>query len=136
VLVLNNRDLAYVTWEQRVMEGDPRFPDSQDVPDFPYARYAELLGLRGIRVERPEEVSRALDEALEADRPVVIDAVTDPEAPPLPPELRPKQQERLRAALREDESADAARRHLEEGGLLPADRRGDLTPTPDSTTRT
>lgn len=123
VLVLNNRDLAYVTWEQRVMEGDPRFPDSQDVPDFPYARYAELLGLRGIRVERPEEVSRALDEALEADRPVVIDAVTDPEAPPLPPELRPKQQERLRAALREDESADAARRHLEEGGLLPDDRR-------------
>jgi pyruvate dehydrogenase (quinone) len=118
VLVLNNRDLSYVTWEQRVMEGAPRFAGSQDVPDFPYARYAELLGLRGIRVERPDEVSHAWDEALAADRPIVIDAVTDPEAPPLPPELRPAQRDKLRTALRDDAGAPAARRHLDESGLL------------------
>ena len=53
VLVLNNRDLNQVTWEQRAMEGDPKFEGSQDLPDFPYARYAEMLGLRGIRVDRP-----------------------------------------------------------------------------------
>ena len=40
VLVLNNRDLNQVTWEQRAMEGDPKFEGSQDLPDFPYARYA------------------------------------------------------------------------------------------------
>ena len=51
VLVLNNRDLNQVTWEQRAMEGDPKFEGSQDLPDFPYARYAELLGLNGIRVD-------------------------------------------------------------------------------------
>src|SRR3954463_3563765 len=44
VCVLHNRDLAEVTWEQREMEGDPRFPQSQSLPDFPFAAYAELLG--------------------------------------------------------------------------------------------
>jgi len=87
VLVLNNRDLNQVTWEQRAMEGDPRYAVSQDVPDFPYARYAELLGLRGIRVDDPENVGAAWDEALKADRPVVLEAITDPEVPPLPPHI-------------------------------------------------
>jgi len=87
VLVLNNRDLNQVTWEQRAMEGDPRYAVSQDVPDFPYARYAELLGLRGIRVDDPEKVGAAWDEALKADRPVVLEAITDPEVPPLPPHI-------------------------------------------------
>jgi pyruvate dehydrogenase (quinone) len=58
VLVLNNRDLNQVTWEQRVMQGDPKYEASQDIPDFPFARYAELLGLRGIRVETPDEIAR------------------------------------------------------------------------------
>ena len=35
--VFNNQDLNQVTWEQRVMEGDPKFPGSQWLPDFPYA---------------------------------------------------------------------------------------------------
>ena len=56
VLVLNNRDLNQVTWEQRAMSGDPKFEGSQDLPDFPYARYAELLGLKGIRVDTPDQV--------------------------------------------------------------------------------
>jgi pyruvate dehydrogenase (quinone) len=85
VLVLHNRELAEVTWEQREMEGDPRFDDSQALPDFPYAGYADLLGLRGIRVEDPEQVGAAWDEALSADRPVVIEAVVDPDVPLLPP---------------------------------------------------
>jgi len=87
VLVLNNRDLNQVTWEQRAMEGDPKYEASQEVPDFPYARYAELVGLHGIRVDKPDEVGGAWDEALTADRPVVLEAVTDPEVPPLPPHI-------------------------------------------------
>ena len=59
-----------VTWEQRALEGDPKFEASQEIPDFPYARYAELLGLRGIRVDDPSELGAAWDEALSADRPV------------------------------------------------------------------
>ena len=87
VLVLHNDDLNQVTWEQRVMEGDPKFEASQDIPDFPYARYAELIGLRGIRVDNPDRVGAAWDEALAADRPVVLEALTDPEVPPLPPHI-------------------------------------------------
>jgi pyruvate dehydrogenase (quinone) len=99
VLVLNNRDLNQVTWEQRAMSGDPKFEGSQDLPDFPYARYAELIGLKGIRVDSPEQVGSAWDEALAADRPVVYEAVTDPEVPPLPPHITVEQAKALTSAL-------------------------------------
>jgi pyruvate dehydrogenase (quinone) len=98
-LVMNNRDLNYVTWEQRVLEGDPRFDASQDVPDFPYARYAELLGLRGIRVDRADQVADAWQAALSADRPVVLEAVVDADVPTLPPDLMPEHQQKLFKAL-------------------------------------
>jgi pyruvate dehydrogenase (quinone) len=87
VLVLNNRDLNQVTWEMRAMEGDPKYEASQDLPDLAYARYAEMLGLRGIRVERPEQIGPAWDEALRSNRPVVVEAITDPDVPPLPPHI-------------------------------------------------
>ena len=99
VLVLNNRDLNQVTWEQRAMEGDPKFEGSQDLPDFPYARYAELLGLKGIRVDTPDKVAPAWEEALAADRPVVYEALTDPEVPPLPPHITIEQAKALSSAL-------------------------------------
>ncbi len=87
VLVLNNHDLNQVTWEQRVMSGDPKFKGSQQVPDFPYAEYAESLGLRGIHVDKPEDIAAAWDRALSSDRPVLIEAVVDPDVPPLPPHI-------------------------------------------------
>jgi pyruvate dehydrogenase (quinone) len=87
VLVLNNHDLNQVTWEQRALEGDPKYEASQVLPDFPYARYAELLGFKGIRVDSPDDVGPAWDEALAATTPVVYEAVTDPEVPPLPPHI-------------------------------------------------
>jgi pyruvate dehydrogenase (quinone) len=85
VCVFNNRDLAEVSWEQRESETEPRFVDSQEIPDFPYAGYAELLGLTGIRVEAPEQLADAWDRAFAADRPVVIEVLTDPDIPLLPP---------------------------------------------------
>ncbi|HEX4056511.1 MAG TPA: thiamine pyrophosphate-requiring protein [Tepidisphaeraceae bacterium] len=90
-LVLNNRDLNQVTWEQRIMMGDIRFVASQEIPDFPYAAYAESLGLRGIRVEKPEEIADAWDRALSSDRPVVLEAITDPDTPALPPHITMKE---------------------------------------------
>jgi pyruvate dehydrogenase (quinone) len=99
VLVLNNRDLNQVTWEQRAMEGDPKFEGSQDLPDFPYARYAELIGLKGIRVDTPERVGAAWDEALAAREPVVLEALTDPEVPPLPPHITIEQAKAFSSAI-------------------------------------
>jgi pyruvate dehydrogenase (quinone) len=85
VCVFNNRELAEVTWEQRETESEPRFADSQEIPDFPYAGYAELLGLTGIRVDAPEQLAGAWERAFDADRPVVIEVLTDPDIPLLPP---------------------------------------------------
>ncbi len=87
VMVLNNRDLNQVTWELRAMAGEPRVPTTQDIPDVAYAKWAELIGLKGIRVDRPDQVAGAWEQALASDRPVVIEAVTDPEVPPLPPHI-------------------------------------------------
>ena len=86
-LVLDNLDLNQVTWEQRVMSGDPKFAASQDVPQFPYAKYAEMLGLQGIEIRSPEQIGKAWDVALASDRPTVIDAHCDPDVPPLPPHI-------------------------------------------------
>ncbi len=87
VCVLNNQDLNQVTWEQRMLAGEPKFEASQVVPEFSYARYADLLGLRGVAVNEPNQIVSAWEEALSADRPTVIDARTDPDVAPLPPHI-------------------------------------------------
>ncbi len=99
VCVFNNEDLNQVTWEQRVMEGDPKFDASQRIPDVPYHRFADMIGLQGIFVDRPEALGAAWDEALTADRPVVLEVKTDPEVPPIPPHLTFEQMRNLTTAL-------------------------------------
>jgi pyruvate dehydrogenase (quinone) len=97
--VFNNQDLNQVTWEQRALEGDPRFPGTQQIPDFPAARYAELLGLHGIRCEKGDDVGAAWKEALGAGRPCVLEVVVDREVPPLPPHITLEQAKKMGMAL-------------------------------------
>jgi pyruvate dehydrogenase (quinone) len=99
VMVLHNDDLNQVTWEQRVMEGDPKLVASQDVPDFPYASYAELIGLNGIRVDKPGDIAPAWERAFSADRPTVLDVITDPDVPPMPPHVSAKEVKAYMSAL-------------------------------------
>ena len=99
VMVLNNGDLNMVTWEQRVTAGDPKYAASQDLPAFPYADYAGMLGLEGVRVDRPEDVAPAWDQALRATRPVLLEMAVDPNVPPLPPHVEPKQMLQYAKAL-------------------------------------
>ena len=116
VCVFNNRDLNLVTWEQRTLAGDPKYPASQQIPDFPAARYAELIGLHGIKVEDPERLAEAWAEAFSADRPTVLEAVVDPEVPPLPPHVDVEQVKNLAAALvkGDPERSDVMERTLRE----------------------
>jgi pyruvate dehydrogenase (quinone) len=99
VCVFNNEDLNQVTWEQRVMEGDPKFNASQQIPNVPYHQFAELIGLKGIYVDRPDAIGAAWEAALAADRPVVLEVKTDPEVPPLPPHISLEQARHLTEAL-------------------------------------
>jgi pyruvate dehydrogenase (quinone) len=108
VLVLRNLDLNQVTWEQRIMEGDPKFKASQDIPDISYADYAELLDLKGIDVDKPKQIKRAYQEALKADRPTVICAHCDPEVPPMPPHITFEQAKGYISALYQGDPAALA----------------------------
>ncbi len=99
VLALNNRDLNQVTWEMRAQAGDPKFEASQDVPDFRYSKYAEQLGFKGIFVDRPDQLAQAWTDAFAADRPVVLEAFTDPDVPPLPPHITLKQAQAFASTL-------------------------------------
>ncbi len=97
--VLNNGDLNQVTWELRAMSGAPQFEPSQRIPDFPYAELAESMGLRGIKITEPDAVRGAWEQALAADRPCLLEFVTDPAIPPIPPHATFDQMEKTAEAL-------------------------------------
>jgi pyruvate dehydrogenase (quinone) len=103
MLVIDNGDLNQVTWEQRVTEGDAKFEGSQDVPRFDYAGFARLLGFSAVVMRTPEDVGPGWDQALAERRPVLVQAYTDPEVPPLPPHITLEQASNyLRSMLRGD----------------------------------
>lgn len=99
VCVFNNEDLNQVTWEQRIINGDPKFEASQRIPNVSYSRFAELIGLRGIYVDRPQLLGPAWEQALASDLPVVLEVKTDPEVPPLPPHITLQQAKNFSLAL-------------------------------------
>ncbi|SHE94937.1 thiamine pyrophosphate-requiring protein [Streptoalloteichus hindustanus] len=97
--VLNNGDLNQVTWELRAMGGSPTFVPSQRLPSFPYARFADSIDLRGVKVDDPSQVRGAWEQALAADRPCLVEFVTDPTVPPIPPHATYDQMEKMAEAL-------------------------------------
>src|SRR3954454_7249197 len=118
VCVFNNQDLNQVTWEQRVLAGDPKFPATQQIPDFQYARFAELIGLNGVRVDTPDGLAGAWEEALHAPTPFVLEVVTDQESPPLPPHITRMQAENMAKAMVKGDP--------EERGVIEKSLRGKL----------
>ncbi|MGW1876051.1 thiamine pyrophosphate-requiring protein [Streptomyces sp. NPDC001975] len=104
VAVFNNRDLNQVTWEMRAMEGAPQFLPSQSIPDVRYADFARSLGLTGLRIDEPGGVAGAWEAALAADRPCVLDFVTDPAVPPIPPHATLDQIEAAASAVLKGDS--------------------------------
>jgi pyruvate dehydrogenase (quinone) len=110
ILVLHNDDLNQVTWEMRAMAGDTRYAASQELPSFAYAKYAELAGLRGICVERAEDLESTWRTALESLVPVLVEAMVDPNVPPLPPHITLKQMQSFGLSLLKGEE--------NEGGIV------------------
>ena len=124
--VFNNEDLNQVTWEQRAMLGVPKFDATQQIPNVPYAKFAELIGLKGIYVDDPDDLGAAWDAALASDRPVVIEVKTDPEVAPLPPHISFEQARKFMSSLAGGDGggahmvAESARQAL--AGVLPGDK--------------
>ncbi|MFK3971509.1 thiamine pyrophosphate-requiring protein [Pseudomonas sp. NPDC087358] len=105
--VFNNEDLNQVTWEQRVMEGDPKFEASQNIPDVPYHLFAISIGLKGIFVDREDQVAAAWEQALASDVPVLIEFKTDPDVPPLPPHIKLEQAKKFASTLLQGDPDEA-----------------------------
>ncbi|HVY46564.1 MAG TPA: thiamine pyrophosphate-requiring protein, partial [Minicystis sp.] len=99
VVVLKNNDLNQVTWEMRAMAGDTRYVASQELPDFEYAAFAKLCGLEGVKVDRPADLPAALDRAMAAELPCLVEAVVDPDVPPLPPHITFEQAKKFGLSL-------------------------------------
>jgi pyruvate dehydrogenase (quinone) len=127
VCVFNNQDLNQVTWEQRIMQGDPKFDATQQIPDVPYHQFGELIGLKGIFCDDPDRVGAAWQEALVADRPVVLEFKTDPEVPPLPSHITFEEAKNFMTTIVEGDPkegsmiAGAARQVL--SAILPGDKK-------------
>ena len=98
-MVNNNADLNQVSWEMRIESGVPKFPGSQDLPGFPYAEFARLLGFLALRVDRPEDIGPAWERVLAADRPALLEVVTDPDVAMLPPHIEPGQARAFASAM-------------------------------------
>jgi pyruvate dehydrogenase (quinone) len=126
VCVFNNEDLNQVTWEQRVMEGDPKFDATQRLPNVPYHKFGEMIGLKGIFCDQADRVGAAWEEALASDRPVVLEFKTDPDVPPLPSHITLKDAKKFASTIL---SGDPAEGSMISGtiwqalsGLLPGDK--------------
>ncbi len=128
VLVLHNDDLNQVSWEMRAQDGNPRYEESQEVPGFSYAQYAELLGLKGISVDDPDDIGDAWDEAFAADRPVVLDVITDPDVPPIPPHIDVEKAKNYTKALlkRDPDGVGVVKESLKQMAASAAERVDDL----------
>ena len=117
IMVLNNRDLNFVTWEQRGMQGEPKYEPSQQLPDFSYAAFGHMLGLAGERVDDPERLGAAWERALAAGKPFVLEVLADPNIPPFPPHIVDKQAEQVKEAIAKgDAEAGAVERGMGQQG--------------------
>jgi len=85
VLVMRNNELNQIRWEQMVFLGNPEY--GVDLQPIDFASVARACGGTGVRLERPEDVDRILDEAFATHGPVIIDAIVDPLEPPMPPRV-------------------------------------------------
>jgi pyruvate dehydrogenase (quinone) len=82
LVVFDNGRLGMVKLEMEQV-GLPEFGTVLHNPDF--AKVAEAIGMRGVRVERPDDVDAAIREALAADGPVLVDVLTNPDEIAVPP---------------------------------------------------
>jgi pyruvate dehydrogenase (quinone) len=97
VVVVKNNVLGQIKWEQMILEGNPEFGVELQPIDF--AKIGEACGARGFTIERPQEAEATFREALSHSGPVVIQAVVDPNEPPMPGKVTTQQAYKLAKAL-------------------------------------
>ena len=97
VVVVKNNVLGQIKWEQMILDGNPEFGVELEPIDF--AKVAEACGARGFTIERPEQAEQVLREALAHNGPTVVQAIVDPNEPPMPGKATTQQALHLAKAL-------------------------------------
>jgi pyruvate dehydrogenase (quinone) len=97
VVVLKNNVLGQIKWEQIVMLGNPEY--GCDLKPIDFAKVAEACGGDGFSCDDPARMGNVLDAALGSPGPAVIEAVIDPNEPPMPPKATWKQAAHFAEAL-------------------------------------
>lgn len=81
VFVLNNKQLAFIKYEQQAA-GELEY--AVDFSDMDHAKFAEAAGGKGYTIKSASEVDAIVEEALAQDVPTIVDVYVDPNAAPLP----------------------------------------------------
>jgi pyruvate dehydrogenase (quinone)/pyruvate oxidase len=97
IVVIKNNTLGQIKWEQMVFLGNPEFGCELNPIDF--VGFAQACGGTGFRIDDPATCGEILDKALAVKGPVLIEAVVDPNEPPMPPKVTLDQAEKLAKAL-------------------------------------
>jgi pyruvate dehydrogenase (quinone) len=97
MIVVKNNTLGQIKWEQMVFLGNPEY--ECDLSPIDFAMFAKACGGTGFSITEPAECGRTLDEALRTPGPVIVEAVVDPNEPPLPPKATVDQAMKFAEAL-------------------------------------
>ena len=97
VIIIKNDVLGEIKWEQMVMDGNPQFGVQLQPIDF--AGFAKNCGAAGYTIEDPAQAASILREALAHPGPAVVQAVVDPNEPPMPGQVNLEQAVNFAAAL-------------------------------------
>nr|WP_259279424.1 thiamine pyrophosphate-dependent enzyme [Pedomonas mirosovicensis] len=89
LIVIKNNTLGQIKWEQMVFLGNPEYVCELEPINF--AKVAEGCGIRGVTIDDPERCGEQLRDALATPGPCLIEAVVDPDAPPIPPKVEARQ---------------------------------------------
>ena len=97
IIVIKNDTLGQIKWEQMVFLGNPEYGCELEPIDF--TRVAEGCGIRAIRIDDAARCAEQLRDALATPGACLIEAVVDPNEPPMPPKIEAKQALHLAEAL-------------------------------------
>jgi pyruvate dehydrogenase (quinone) len=89
IIVIKNNSLGQIKWEQLAQEGNPEF--GVDLQPIDFAAVARGCGLAGYAVEDPKQVPAILREAFAYPGPALVEALVDPNEPPMPGKITTKQ---------------------------------------------
>jgi pyruvate dehydrogenase (quinone)/pyruvate oxidase len=89
VVVVKNNSLGQIRWEQMAFLGNPEY--GCDLQPIDFAAFARACGATGLTIDDPAACGATLAQALAVPGPVVVEAVVDPDTPPLPAKISREQ---------------------------------------------